>query len=116
MIIQLADPVIIGWIMATAREAAEEAGRDPGALKCIVGAPCKSATTSPARASEVRWFPAMVSNHVMDLIERYGWDSDIPAALTDFVKARKVYDYKDHCASARRTASSSATRSATASA
>jgi alkanesulfonate monooxygenase SsuD/methylene tetrahydromethanopterin reductase-like flavin-dependent oxidoreductase (luciferase family) len=33
----------------------------------------------------------------MDLIERYGADSDeIPAALTDFVKARKFYDYKEH--------------------
>src|SRR6266498_3413446 len=40
---------------------------------------------------------AMVSNHVMDLIERYGENSDeIPAALTEFVKARKFYDYKDH--------------------
>jgi alkanesulfonate monooxygenase SsuD/methylene tetrahydromethanopterin reductase-like flavin-dependent oxidoreductase (luciferase family) len=38
----------------------------------------------------------MVSNHVMDLIERYGFDSEIPAALTDFVRARKFYDYKDH--------------------
>ena len=38
----------------------------------------------------------MVSNHVMDLIERYGFDSEIPAALTEFVKARKFYDYKDH--------------------
>jgi alkanesulfonate monooxygenase SsuD/methylene tetrahydromethanopterin reductase-like flavin-dependent oxidoreductase (luciferase family) len=39
----------------------------------------------------------MVSNHVMDLIERYGADSDeIPAALTDYVKARKFYDYKEH--------------------
>jgi alkanesulfonate monooxygenase SsuD/methylene tetrahydromethanopterin reductase-like flavin-dependent oxidoreductase (luciferase family) len=38
----------------------------------------------------------MVSNHVMDLVERYGFDSEIPAALTDYVKARKFYDYKDH--------------------
>ena len=38
----------------------------------------------------------MVSNHVMDLIERYGFDSEIPAALTEYVKARKFYDYKDH--------------------
>ena len=44
----------------------------------------------------MRWFPAMVSNHVMDLVERYGFDSEIPAALTEFVKARKFYDYKDH--------------------
>ena len=38
----------------------------------------------------------MVSNHVMDLIERYGFDSEIPAALTEYVKARKFYDYKEH--------------------
>jgi alkanesulfonate monooxygenase SsuD/methylene tetrahydromethanopterin reductase-like flavin-dependent oxidoreductase (luciferase family) len=74
VIIQLADPQIIQWIMETARKAAEEDARE-----------------------QVRWFPAMVSNHVMDLIERYGADSDkIPAALTDFVKARKFYDYKEH--------------------
>jgi alkanesulfonate monooxygenase SsuD/methylene tetrahydromethanopterin reductase-like flavin-dependent oxidoreductase (luciferase family) len=30
------------------------------------------------------------------LIEKYGWDSEIPTALTDFVKARKFYDYKEH--------------------
>src|SRR3989442_3463294 len=38
----------------------------------------------------------MVSKHVMDLIERYGWDSEIPKELTDFVKARKFYDYNEH--------------------
>jgi probable F420-dependent oxidoreductase len=96
VIIQLADPVIIEWIMATARKAAEEAGRDPTALECIVGAPSKVSDDLAACRDEVRWFPAMVSNHVMDLIDRYGWDSDIPSELTDFVKARKFYDYKDH--------------------
>src|ERR687891_2616430 len=39
VIIQLADPAIIQWIMGTARKAAEEAGRDPDALECIVSAP-----------------------------------------------------------------------------
>jgi alkanesulfonate monooxygenase SsuD/methylene tetrahydromethanopterin reductase-like flavin-dependent oxidoreductase (luciferase family) len=38
----------------------------------------------------------MVSNHVMDLIERYGEDSEIPKDLTEYVKARKFYDYSDH--------------------
>jgi hypothetical protein len=39
----------------------------------------------------------MVSNHVMDLIDRYGHDgSAVPTALTDYVKARKFYDYNDH--------------------
>jgi hypothetical protein len=45
----------------------------------------------------VRWFPAMVSNHVQDLIDRYGTDgSVIPQALTDYVQARKFYDYDEH--------------------
>ncbi len=43
-----------------------------------------------------RWFPAMVSNHVMGLIARYGEDSEIPKDLTEFVKARKFYDYNEH--------------------
>jgi probable F420-dependent oxidoreductase len=96
VIIQLADPVIIEWIMATARESAEAAGRDPDALECIVGAPSKVTNDIAVARDEVRWFPAMVSNHVMDLIEKYGWDSNIPSELTDFVKTRKGYDYKDH--------------------
>jgi probable F420-dependent oxidoreductase len=96
VIIQLADPQIIQWIMDTARRSAEEAGRDPSALKCIVGAPSMITDDIAKAREQSRWFPAMVSNHVMDLIERYGWESEIPTALTDFVKARKFYDYKDH--------------------
>src|ERR671925_409443 len=39
VIIQLADPVIIQWIMEQARAAAAEAGRDPDELECLVCAP-----------------------------------------------------------------------------
>ncbi len=97
VIIQLADPEIISWIMDTARRGAEEAGRDPAQLKCIVGAPSHVTDDLADAREQVRWFPAMVSNHVMDLIERYGADgSSVPKALTDFVQARKFYDYNEH--------------------
>jgi len=97
VIIQLADPEIITWIMDTARHAAEAAGRDPSQLKCIVGAPSHVTDDLADARNQVRWFPAMVSNHVMDLIERYGTDgSTVPKALTDYVQARKFYDYNDH--------------------
>src|SRR5213595_150341 len=97
VIIQLADPQIIQWIMETARKAAEEGGRDPDALQCIVCAPSHISDDLADAREQVRWFPAMVSNNVMDLLERYGENSDeIPAALTDFVKARKFYDYSEH--------------------
>jgi probable F420-dependent oxidoreductase len=97
VIIQLADPEIIQWIMSTARQAAEEAGRDPAQLKCIVGAPSHVTDDIADAREQVRWFPAMVSNHVKDLIERYGSDgSKVPKALTDYVLSRKFYDYDEH--------------------
>ena len=96
VIIQLADPVIIRWIMDTARKAAEEAGRDPAQLQCIVCAPSFVSDDLAHARDQVRWFPAMVSNHVMDLVERYGYDSEIPHELTEFVRVRKFYDYDDH--------------------
>ena len=97
VIIQLADPDIIQWIMDTARKAAEEAGRDPSALKCIVSAPSHLSDDLADARNQVRWFPAMVSNHVQDLIDRYGTDgSTIPQVLTDYVEARKFYDYNEH--------------------
>jgi len=97
VIIQLADPEIIQWIMDTARRAAEEAGRDPAELKCIVGAPAHISDDIADAREQVRWFPAMVSNHVMDLIHRYGADgSSVPKALTDYVQTRQFYDYNEH--------------------
>jgi alkanesulfonate monooxygenase SsuD/methylene tetrahydromethanopterin reductase-like flavin-dependent oxidoreductase (luciferase family) len=65
-------------------------------LKCIVGAPSHISDDIVDAREQSRWFPAMVSNHVMDLIDRYGDSSDIPKDLTDFVKARKFYDYNEH--------------------
>jgi len=96
VIIQLADPVIVQWIMDTARRAAEEAGRDPSELKCIVSAPSHISDDIASAREQVRWFPAMVSNHVMDLIERYGFESEIPHELTEYVRVRKFYDYNEH--------------------
>ncbi len=96
VVIQLADPVIVQWIMETARAAAAEAGRDPDALQCIVSAPSHITSDLADAREQVRWFPAMVSNHIMDLVERYGYDSDIPKDLTEFVRARKFYDYDEH--------------------
>jgi probable F420-dependent oxidoreductase len=97
VIIQLADPDIIQWIMGTARAAAEEAGRDPAELRCIVSAPSHISDDLADAREQVRWFPAMVSNHVRDLIARYGADgSVVPRALTDYVPDRTGYDYGEH--------------------
>jgi probable F420-dependent oxidoreductase len=97
VIIQLADPDIIQWTMSTARKAAEEAGRDPAALKCIVCAPSHIGDDIAHARDQVRWFPAMVSNHVKDLIARYGAGGEVvPRALTDYVPDETGYDYDEH--------------------
>jgi probable F420-dependent oxidoreductase len=96
VIIQLADPEITSWIIERARAAAVEAGRDPDALAPIVCAPAVVGADLPRWRDETRWFPAMVSNHVKDLIARYGTSGEIPQALTDYAEAVKDYDYAEH--------------------
>ncbi len=95
VIIQLADPDLVTWLMGFARRAAEDAGRDPDALECVVCAPAV-VTDDLARArDETRFFPAMVSNHVLDLLRRYD-RSELPESLWGFVERREEYDYRDH--------------------
>lgn len=96
VVIQLADPEITAWLIERARAAAIEAGRDADALAPIVCAPAVVDADLPRWREETRWFPAMVSNHVKDLIARYGTNGDIPAALTDFAQAVEEYDYSEH--------------------
>ena len=38
----------------------------------------------------------MVGNHVADIVERYGENSNVPKALTDYIKGRQGYDYNEH--------------------
>src|SRR5262249_21630019 len=59
VIIQLADPDIVEWIVGQVRAAAEEAGRDPDAIKAMACAPAFVSDDRAQAAEEVRWFPAM---------------------------------------------------------
>ena len=43
----------------------------------------------------VRWFPALVSNHVVDLVSKYD-PKDLPPSLTAYVRNREGYDYLHH--------------------
>jgi alkanesulfonate monooxygenase SsuD/methylene tetrahydromethanopterin reductase-like flavin-dependent oxidoreductase (luciferase family) len=95
VIVQLADPDIVAWLMGFARRAAEEAGRDPDALECVVCAPAVVSDDLPHARDVTRFFPAMVSNHVLDLLRRYD-RSELPPALWEFVERRSGYDYAEH--------------------
>ncbi len=97
VIIQLADPEIVEWIVGQVRRAAEEAGRDPAEVKVMACAPAHVSDDVAAAFEQVRWFPAMVSNHVFDLLSKYD-KADLPASLTDYVERmqRESYDYSEH--------------------
>ena len=95
IILQLADPDIIRWCMGFVRAAAVEAGRDPEAIEVMAAAPAFVSDYVAAARDKVRWFPALVSNHVVDLINKYPQD-DLPESLWKYVENREGYDYLHH--------------------
>ncbi len=95
IILQLADPDIIRWCMGFVRAAAEEAGRDPDAIEVMAAAPAYLSDDVALARDKVRWFPALVSNHVVDLINKYPKD-DLPESLWKYVEQREGYDYLHH--------------------
>ena len=99
-ILQLADLDIAEWMIATVRKAAAAAGRDPLSIRFCVAAPMyigdDTATSRAHMRNQTRWFGGMVGNHVADIVSKYGADSSVPKALTDYIAAREGYDYNQH--------------------
>ncbi|MFF9018868.1 TIGR03842 family LLM class F420-dependent oxidoreductase [Streptomyces eurythermus] len=101
-ILQLADLYLTEYMVKAVRDAAAAAGRDPSEVTICVAAPAYvTEDDSPAALAhareQCRWFGGMVGNHVADLVSRYGEGSaDVPAELTDYIKARQGYDYAHH--------------------
>jgi probable F420-dependent oxidoreductase len=95
LIIQLADPFLCDWFIGQFRAAAQEAGRDPSKLGVCAAAPVWVSADLKKGREQTRWFPAMVGNHVADLVEKYH-TGEVPQALTDYIQGRKGYDYKHH--------------------
>jgi probable F420-dependent oxidoreductase len=95
-ILQLADLSIAEWTIKAVRDAAEAAGRDPKSVKICVAAPAYVGDDLPYMRDQTRWFGGMVGNHVADIVERYGENSAVPKALTEYIKNRQGYDYNEH--------------------
>jgi len=96
-ILQLADPYLVEWTTKFVRDAATNAGRDPGSVKICVAAPAYVGSDLAHQRDQCRWFGGMVGNHVADLVARYGTDeSMVPRALSEYIAARQGYDYSHH--------------------
>jgi probable F420-dependent oxidoreductase len=94
VILQLADPDLIRWFVAQLREAEAAAGRPTGSVRVMSAAPAHVAPLEAGRDAS-RWFPALVSNHVVDLVNKYPREQ-LPESLTGYIRDRSGYDYHHH--------------------
>ena len=94
VILQLGDPDLVRWFGDQVRGAMAAAGRAAGSVKVQAAAPAHVGPRDQGRA-RTRWFPALVSNHVVDLVNKYPREQ-LPEALTGYIQDRTGYDYHHH--------------------
>ena len=95
VVLQFADPFLIKWCLQFVREGAAEAGRDFSKIKIMAAAPVWIDDDLPVARRNVRWFPALVSNHVVDLLRKHPRE-ELPEELVTYVADRPAYDYLHH--------------------
>lgn len=95
VILQFADPHLIKWCLGFVYEGARQVGRDPASIQVMSAAPTFISNDMAKARDQVRWFPALVSNHVVDLVSRYK-PEDLPPELTGYIRTRRGYDYHHH--------------------
>jgi alkanesulfonate monooxygenase SsuD/methylene tetrahydromethanopterin reductase-like flavin-dependent oxidoreductase (luciferase family) len=91
--LQIADPDLVRWFVDQVGASAREAGRDPAAVRIMAAAPAHVGDLADGR-DRIRWFPALVGNHVVDLVNKY--QGDLPEGLTRYIRGREGYDYLHH--------------------
>jgi probable F420-dependent oxidoreductase len=95
VVLQFADPHLIKWCLGFVRDGAREAGRDFSKIRVMSAAPVWVSDDLAEARDQVRWFPALVSNHVVDLVSRYSVE-ELPEELTGYIRDRRGYDYLHH--------------------
>jgi alkanesulfonate monooxygenase SsuD/methylene tetrahydromethanopterin reductase-like flavin-dependent oxidoreductase (luciferase family) len=96
LVLQLAEPGICKWLADQAMEAGRKAGRDMSGYKIMSAAPAYTGSFEEGR-EKTKWFPAMVGNHVADIVDKYGAETDVvPSSLISYIEKRRGYDYSKH--------------------
>jgi probable F420-dependent oxidoreductase len=96
VILQFADPDLIAWCVGFVKKGAEAAGRDWRKIEIMSAAPVWISNDLKVGRERVRWFPALVSNHVVDLVSKYK-PEELPPSLTSYIRDKGHYDYLHHC-------------------
>jgi probable F420-dependent oxidoreductase len=95
VVLQFADPALIKWCLGFVEEGAREAGRDFSKIRVMSATAVWVSEDKKTAREHVRWFPALVSNHVVDLVSRYK-PEELPPELTAYILDRKGYNYLHH--------------------
>ena len=104
LIVQLADVGLCRWMGDQAREAGAAEGRDMATYRVMACAPVWVGDRETGIA-RTKWYPALVGNHVADIVKHHGTDTDlVPKSLTSYIERRdgdgadEGYDYRQHTA------------------
>jgi alkanesulfonate monooxygenase SsuD/methylene tetrahydromethanopterin reductase-like flavin-dependent oxidoreductase (luciferase family) len=85
LVVQLADPGLCSWFSEQAISAGKAVGRGMKDYRILSCAPVWIGDRDTG-IQQTKWFPALVGNHVADIVEKYGKDSDlVPQSLTYYI-------------------------------
>ena len=95
IVLQFADPHLIQWCLQFVKQGADDAGRDFNDIKIMAAAPVWIDEDLAKAREYVRWFPALVSNHIIDLLKKHP-KNELPPELVAYVEDRPGYNYLHH--------------------
>ena len=96
VVLQIAEPMICKWLADQTIKAGVKKNRNMDDYQVMAAAPAYIGSMDHC-VERTKWFPAMVGNHVADIVQRYGTDSAaIPASLASYIEKRRGYDYQRH--------------------
>lgn len=96
VVLQIADVGLCKWFAEQAISAGKTAGKDMSNYQVMAAAPAYFGSMDQC-IEATKWFPAMVGNHVADIVEKYGKDTSmVPKSLTSYIEKRRGYDYSKH--------------------
>jgi probable F420-dependent oxidoreductase len=95
VILQVADPFFVEWCLERVHDGLREAERDPAGFRVQVAAPSVVSADHDQARDQLRWFPALVGNHIADILRHHDPET-LPAELHSYVEGRAEYDYRLH--------------------